>query len=123
MGEWTSKLRERLTKLGVSVAGLSGDDSQHAAWKQFDRGEVEILLLMDPPDFYPPNLDIHQLIIMSPLRPVSEISAMVDWALEHTEGRSPLRIDLLYVVGTPEEQAVLELKQTCFADAYSNSYD
>ena len=43
-----------------------------------------------------------------------EISDAVDWALTHTQIQGQLRIDLLYVGGTPEELAMLELAEASF---------
>ena len=119
--QWTPALIKELTEAAVNVVELKADN-QRAVWRQFARSEVDCLLLSEPPSLSLPEALVHQLIILTPLRPMSEISDMVDWVLGHTQTVEPVRIDLIYTGGTAEEVAVLELAEASFDLHYQKGH-
>lgn len=112
-GQWTPGLLDQL-KTGTKVAELKHGNSQDDVWGRFLDGELDTLLLSQSPRLDLPCGPIHQLVILTPLRPMPEISDVVDWTLTHTKSQDSLRVDLLYVSGTPEELAMFELAESSF---------
>lgn len=109
--QWTPVL---LKQLGSTVAELPGGESQRKVWEQFSGSHFDTLLLSDVPAIDLPGANFHQLIILTPLRPMDEILSMIDWALSHTHTNDALRLDLLYVDDTPEEIAMIALAEASF---------
>ncbi|MEW5988403.1 MAG: PIN domain-containing protein [Chloroflexota bacterium] len=112
--QWTDDLLGALSPNGLKPAELPAGDGQRDVWDHFAGDKVDTLLLSQAPAPDLPGAHFHQLIILTPLRPLPEISATVDWALTHTQASDALRIDLLYVSHTPEELAMLELAESIF---------
>ncbi len=104
--QWTKVLLN-----GARTAELAMGENQRQTWDQFCGSQINTLVLSKIPAEDLPKGYYHQLIILTPLRPMSEIMAMMDWALSHTFIKDPLRIDLLYTDDTPEELAMLEVAQ------------
>ena len=119
--QWTAVLNQELLRKGLQVAELSPGDDQRKVWEWFSGNKLDTLLLSEAPTFTLPDAHFHQLIIMTPLRPLPEISAIVDWALSHTHARDALRVDLLYVKDSPEEVAMLEVAESCFNLRYTGA--
>jgi hypothetical protein len=111
---WTPVLQNQLTEMGMLVGELAPGDAQQTIWKKFNEKKLNTLLLSTKPQLILPNTHFHQLIILSPLRPLPEISTIVDWTLSHTFTKDALRIDLLYVADSPEEVAMLKVAESCF---------
>jgi len=109
--QWTPVLLNQLSQAGINVAELPGDDGHRKVWEQFSGNKIDTLLLSDVPSLDLPGANFHQLIILTPLRPMDEILAMIDWALSHTQTNDALRLDLLYVDDTPEEIAMIALAE------------
>lgn len=118
--QWTPVLRQQLTEMGLHVAELTPNGDQRQIWEGFTGNKLDTLLLSNAPVFSLPGAYFHQLIILTPFRPIPEISAIVDWALSHTHAKDALRIDLLYVADTPEKVAMLEVAEACFNVRYTN---
>lgn len=118
--QWTPVLCKQLTEMGLHVAELTPDNDQHQDWQGFAQNKLDTLLLSNAPAFSLPGAVFHQLIILTPFRPIPEISAIVDWALSHSQAKDALRIDLLYVADSPEEVAMLEVAEACFNVRYIN---
>jgi hypothetical protein len=116
---WTPVLLKQCAGAGAAATELpESTDEQLAAWDKFAGGKLDTLMLSKPPALDLPGAHFHQLIVLTPLRPMAEISEMVDWALNHTQAKDALRIDLLYIEGTPEELAMLELAEASFGLRY-----
>ena len=101
------------------MAELPIGENQRTIWDQFAGNRLDTLLLSEVPPVDLPGSSFHQLIILTPLRPMDEILAMIDWALSHTQTNDALRLDLLYVDNTPEEIAMIALAQASFDLQYS----
>jgi hypothetical protein len=117
--QWTPVLLKQLNLGGSSVDELPVRENQRIIWDQFAGNRLNTLLLSDVPALDLPGANIHQLIILTPLRPMEEILGMIDWALSHTQTNDALRLDLLYVDDTPEEIAMIELAEASFDLRYS----
>jgi hypothetical protein len=117
--QWTPVLLKQLTSNGVTVAELPVGENQRVIWDQFAGNRLNTLLLSDLPDYDLPGANFHQLVILTPLRPMEEILEMIDWALSHTLTSDALRLDLLYVDDTPEEIAMIALAEASFDLRYS----
>ena len=116
--QWTPVLLKELPQTGINVAELPEGEDQRETWDDFAGNKVDTLLLSKVPDLSLPGAHFHQLIIITPFRPMDEILAMIDWALSHTQTKDALGIDLLYVDDTPEEIAMLELAEASFGLRY-----
>lgn len=112
--QWTPVLLNQLSQMGINVAELPGGESQRRIWDQFSGNQIDTLLVSDVPAIELPHSYIHQLIVLTPLRPMDEVLAMIDWTLLHTQPNDSLRLDLLYVDDTPEELAMMELAEASF---------
>jgi hypothetical protein len=66
-----------------------------------------------------PGANFHQLIILTPLRPMDEVLAMIDWCLSHTQTKDAIRLDVLFAEDTPEDIAMLELAAASFELRYA----
>mgnify|MGYP001028566870 FL=1 len=117
--QWTPVLLNHLNKLAGFAAELPHGEEQRKVWDQFAGNRINTLVLSDVPAIDLPGANFHQLIILTPLRPMAEILDMIDWALSHTQTNDALRLDLLYVSGTPEEIAMIELAEASFNLRYS----
>jgi len=107
--------REQLAQLAQNKVA----EMQRQVWSDFSGNKWDTLLLSEVPPFDLPVAAFSQLIILTPLRPMTGISTMVDWALTHMQGDETLCIDLLYVDDTPEKVAMLELAEACFDLRYA----
>jgi len=112
-------LLNQLGQAGIKIAELPIGESQRKVWDQFAGNRLDTLLLSDIPAIDLPGSNFHQLIILTPLRPMDEILSMIDWVLSHTQTNDALRLDLLYVDDTPEEIAMIELAEASFGLRYS----
>ena len=118
--QWTPVMIANLRSDGVAVTELpSAGEPQRAVWSDFSGNKYDTLLLSEVPPFDFPTAAFSQLIILTPLRPMTSISTMVDWCLTHMQGAETLCIDLLYVNDTPEKIAMLELAEACFDLRYA----
>ena len=117
--QWTPVLLNQLGQAGIKIAELPIGESQRKVWDQFAGNRLDTLLLSDIPAIDLPGSNFHQLIILTPLRPMDEILSMIDWVLSHTQTNDALRLDLLYVDDTPEEIAMIELAEASFGLRYS----
>ena len=117
--QWTPVLLNQLNQAGIKVAELPLDENQRQIWDQFAGDRLDTLLLSDVPTFEMPGAHFHQLIILTPLQPMEEVLAMIDWSLSHTQTTAALRLDLLYVADTPEKIAMMALAEASFDLQYS----
>jgi hypothetical protein len=118
--QWTPVLLNTLRDEGLAVTELpTAGELQRQVWSDFSGKKSDTLLLSEVPPFDFPVAAFSQLIILTPLRPITGISTMVDWALTHMQGDETLCIDLLYVDDTPEKVAMLELAEACFDLRYA----
>lgn len=117
--QWTPVLLQQLPEIGLRVAELPAEGDPRPVWDRFAGNQVDTLIFSDLPPTGLPKAYYYQLIILTPLRPLGEISAVVDWALTHTEARESLRVDLLFTRQMPEESAVLELAEAVFDLRYT----
>ena len=117
--QWTPVILKELMKTDVKVTVLPAGDSQRIIWDQFAGNRVDTLVLSKIPAFDLPGANFHQLIIMTPLRPLDEMLAMIDWAISHTHTKDSLRLDVIFVDDTPEEIAMLGLAEASFDLRYS----
>lgn len=115
-GLWTKLLQKQLVE-GHRVVALVGDEFGPEAWdktwRQFEAGKLDCLILQDVP---PPGLvkaQIKQLILLTPLAPLTLLAAMVDWTLSHAASSSAISVDILYTLDTPEQQAMIAFAETC----------
>jgi hypothetical protein len=106
--QWTHLLLKGSDKVGVKAGELEAGEEQSKTWEHFTGSKLNTLILSTVPNQDLPRCIYHQLIILTPLRPLSEIMAMLDWVLSHTFIKESLRIDLLYTRDTPEELAMME---------------
>ena len=88
-------------------------------WNQFAGNRFDTLILSSVPLLDLQMANLHQLIILTPLSPMDEELAMIDWALSHTQTKDAMRLDVLFAVDTPEEIAMLELAEASFELEYS----
>ena len=117
--QWTPVLLKQLCEAGINIAELPPGESQRKIWDQFAGNRFDTLLLSDVPPLDLPGSNFHQLILLTPLRPLDQTLAMIDWALSHTQTNDALRLDLLYVEDTPEEIAMIALAEASFDLRYS----
>ncbi len=117
--QWTPVLLNQLSEAGINIAELQLGESERKVWDQFSGNRLDTLLLSDVPSHDLPVSNFHQLILLTPLRPMDEILTMIDWALSHTQTNDALRLDLLYVEDTPEEIAMIALAEASFDLSYS----
>lgn len=115
---WTPVLLKQLTAAGLRAAELPAEGDPEPIWSQFIGGKLDALLITRTPALDLPGAHIHQLILLTPLCPMAQLNAMVDWALSHTQAREPLRVETLYVDDTPEALAMLELAEGGFGLRY-----
>lgn len=114
---WTSVLKNHFGSQNKKVAVVEkGADETiwSSVWREFEQARVDCLILHDVP---PPELApavIQRLILLTPLTPLTLLSAMTDWTLSHASGGPPVSIDLLYAADTPEQRAMVDFANACF---------
>jgi hypothetical protein len=118
-GQWTPVLLAELAKAGVQAAKLPEGEGQRQVWERFSGSKIDTLLVSNVPPLDLPAACFHQLIILTPLRPLDEVLAMIDWAISHTHIPEALRLEVLYVDGTSEKVAALDLAGAGFGLRYT----
>ena len=113
---WTQVIRRQIAEQGKSVQVLGpqiGFSDWQEVWRQFERNQLDCLILHDvpPSDLVPAR--INRLILLTPLTPLTLLAAVTDWALSHAASGPTLGVDLLYTVDTPEQQAMMDFADTC----------
>lgn len=114
---WTAELKQHLSGLGKQVAALSSDsgfEEQRSVWAEFKMGFIDALIVQDVPIYDLRQSHIHRLILLTPFAPLTLQAAITDWVLNHAMGDTPVSVDLLYTVGTPEWDAMVDFADTYF---------
>jgi rRNA-processing protein FCF1 len=111
--QWTPVLLKQLSQIGANVAKFM-ETEKVETWQGFMGNKIDTLLLSKVPPYDLPGAHIHQIIVLTPLRPLNEIVKMIDWTLSHTLTQDALRVDLLFVEDTPEELAMVDLGKASF---------
>ena len=116
-GSWIPVLANALQKQNLVVEQGTPETSETEwkdIWHRFEHGRIDVILFSSTPPFGLPQANINRLIITTPITSLASLAAVTDWALTLANPHSPnpVEIHLLYVPGTPEEQAMLE-----FADS------
>lgn len=113
---WSKALGKTINEQELSAVHLSQETSPEdwdRAWRKFESGDVETLVISSLPPYGMIHSAVKRLIITTPICPQAQLSNIIDWTLSHAHpGGDPVEIHLLYVPDSPEEQAMLE-----FADA------
>lgn len=114
---WTSVLKNHFGSQNRKVAAVekrAGEATWTSVWREFEQARVDCLILHDvpPPELVPAV--IQRLILLTPLTPLTLLSAMTDWVLSHAAGGPPVSIDLLYAADTPEQRAMIDFANACF---------
>jgi hypothetical protein len=117
--QWTPVLLKEFNseKFRVVEWTLELRDPIHL-WNEFEQGKIDVLIFSHLPSFELRALPFHQLIILTPLHPLGQLNAMIDWAMAHTKISEPFKIELLYTENTPEELAMLDLAAASFGLHY-----
>ncbi len=113
--QWSQVLMRHLEGCDIKLAELpEGVEEQRRVWDQFagNRYDTLILTKAPPPDF--PQAPFQRLIILTPLQPLEEMVEVIDWSLAHTSIPDALWTHLLYVNGTPEWLAMMDLAKVGF---------
>ena len=112
---WTPVLLRELAACGLKPVELPADrNDQRSVWDQFSAKKFDTLLVSCTPSIDLPVASYHRLAILTPLQPMDELIAIIDWAMMHAAKPEPLRTDLFYVVNTPEELAMMTLAKAGF---------
>jgi rRNA-processing protein FCF1 len=112
--QWTPVLLGQLNQIGIRIIELPQNEDQLEVWNQFAGNKYDILILSNIPNYDLSAANLHQLIIITPLRPLSEVIKMIDWTLSHNQAIEALRINTLSVSDTLEELAMQELFSASF---------
>lgn len=111
---WVPVLHNLLERRKVRVAtgrATTTREEWDLLWHRFEAGRLDVLLMTAVPPFGLIRANPSRLIITTPIAPFSQLVDAVDWALSHSHphGRSPLKVHLPYLPGTPEEPALQAL--------------
>jgi hypothetical protein len=80
--QWTPVMLKILGDEALAITELpAAGELQHQVWSDFSGNKWDTLLLSEVPPFDFPIAAFSQLIILTPLRPMTGISTMVDWSL------------------------------------------
>lgn len=70
--QWTLVLLTRLTECGLEAEELPSNETQTKVWDQFTGHKLNTLLVSEAPDWRLPGAHLHQIVILTPLRPLSD---------------------------------------------------
>lgn len=112
---WTPVLLKVLEKQGLKAVELPADpEDQRKVWQDFSN-KYDTMIITHLPSFDLPLEHFQHLVLISPLQPIDEMIAVIDWAISRAATPGAVCTHVLYVPDTPEELAVITLAQAGFS--------
>ena len=113
---WTPILEKHLTGQGWRTEVVKKSDGQDKwldSWRKFEASKLDCLIVQNIPPLGLNPAVIKRLILLTTLSPLTRLAAMTDWVLSHANSGPSVCVDLLYTVGTPEQEAMMAFADTC----------